>query len=432
MLLLYTTDVGYVRKVPQRRLPRLVAALLAVVFAAPAVTLPVGILGADAHAASRSDLDRNNDRLREARGELREAEGRKKATLSDLQQIEARRAQVVGELAALNAELAATQARLNAAEAKLAEINAAFDKASAELERTRADLARQRALFEGRVRETFKRGTAAYAVFTMDVRDINEFARAMKYIDHVMRADRERMVYIAALEKQVKARADELQALQERQRLLAQAAAADRDAVASLVNNQRSLMAQAEAEAQRHRTALADIESDRAQSAALVASLERESAALEAELRRRAEEERRQRGTASRGDRPSSSTLTRPYNGPKTSSYGWREHPVHGDTRFHAGNDYAGPTGDPFWSAGDGVVVSAGWRGGYGNAIVIDHGNGLATLYAHASALHVRAGQDVRRGQVIGDIGSTGYSTGPHLHFEVRQDGEPRNPDDYV
>lgn len=420
----------YVRAVPQRRLPRLVAAVLAVLLA-----LPSSVAGAQ----SRDDLERNQAKLREARKGLETTENRRKATLADLQQIDARRARIDAELSALNRTLAAAQSRLDAAEGKLAAITAELAQAELELDRTRLRLARERRLFHTRVRETYKRGNTSLALLTMDVQDINEFARGMDYVQRVMRADRDRIEQISSLERQVRAEAEELDVLRERQRLLAAASQSERDAVAALVADQRILRDQASAEAEKHRLALKDIESDKASYAALVDSLERESADIEAELRRRAEEERKRREQAKptpggEDDEPAASagSLRRPYSGPQTSGYGWREHPIYGERRFHAGVDYSGPTGDGFWAAGDGVVVSAGWRGGYGNAVVIDHGDGLATLYAHASTLLVRSGQRVRRGQVIGEIGTTGASTGPHLHFEVRQDGEPQNPNRYL
>jgi murein DD-endopeptidase MepM/ murein hydrolase activator NlpD len=117
-----------------------------------------------------------------------------------------------------------------------------------------------------------------------------------------------------------------------------------------------------------------------------------------------------------------------PIRGAINSDFGPRIHPIFGTVRQHNGLDMDGNAGDPAVSAGRGVVVMAEGRGGYGNLVVVDHGNGLATLYAHLTAWAVRPGDVVERGALVGYVGSTGFSTGPHLHWEVRVMGVPVNP----
>jgi murein DD-endopeptidase MepM/ murein hydrolase activator NlpD len=114
--------------------------------------------------------------------------------------------------------------------------------------------------------------------------------------------------------------------------------------------------------------------------------------------------------------------------GSTTSGFGMRTHPIDGVQKFHTGIDLRGAEGAPILAAADGVVRSAGTRGGYGNAVEIDHGNGVSTLYGHASELGVKAGDQVHKGQEIGEVGMTGRATGPHLHFEVRVEGKPVDP----
>ena len=112
-----------------------------------------------------------------------------------------------------------------------------------------------------------------------------------------------------------------------------------------------------------------------------------------------------------------------------SSRFGTRRHPVLGTSRMHKGVDYAARSGTPIMAAGDARVVSAGWQGGYGNTVVLDHGKGHTTLYAHMSrTARLRRGERVSQGQVIGYVGSTGLSTGPHLHYEFRVNGVHRNP----
>jgi murein DD-endopeptidase MepM/ murein hydrolase activator NlpD len=133
------------------------------------------------------------------------------------------------------------------------------------------------------------------------------------------------------------------------------------------------------------------------------------------------------RSAGSRSDAtPSAAGLIWPVQGTLTSPYGMRW------GRMHEGIDIGAPMGTPIYAAAGGTVIYAGWEGGYGNLIVIDHGNGLATAYGHQSQLAASSGQTVGRGQLIGYIGSTGHSTGPHLHFEVRVNGTPVDPLSYL
>jgi murein DD-endopeptidase MepM/ murein hydrolase activator NlpD len=113
------------------------------------------------------------------------------------------------------------------------------------------------------------------------------------------------------------------------------------------------------------------------------------------------------------------------------SGYGWRIDPVYRTRRFHEGMDFTAPVGTDIYATGNGTVRLAGWRQGYGNCVEINHGFGYLTLYGHMHQIKVRAGQKVSRGDVIGKVGSTGKSTGPHLHYEVHYKGKVMNPQQY-
>ncbi len=140
-------------------------------------------------------------------------------------------------------------------------------------------------------------------------------------------------------------------------------------------------------------------------------------------------------GGGSTAPAPGSSSVSGfqwPVNGGVSSGFGYRVHPIYGTRRLHAGLDISGGSGTPIAAAKAGTVLSAGWRGGYGNAVVISHGGGITTLYAHQSRMNVSSGQQVGRGDIVGWVGSTGASTGPHLHFEVRVNGSAVNPRPYL
>ena len=149
---------------------------------------------------------------------------------------------------------------------------------------------------------------------------------------------------------------------------------------------------------------------------ALIAQRQRELAA----------EGRRAAGIA--GIEPSNGRFSWPVSGTITSPFGWRSNPFGGGPEFHQGLDIAAPIGTTVTAAAAGTVIMAQWYDGYGNYILIDHGNHYSTGYGHLSAIYVSVGQVVQRGQAIGAVGSTGVSTGPHLHFEVRIDGKPVDP----
>ncbi|MEO7454301.1 MAG: peptidoglycan DD-metalloendopeptidase family protein [Fimbriimonadales bacterium] len=170
------------------------------------------------------------------------------------------------------------------------------------------------------------------------------------------------------------------------------------------------------------RDVLGSLHAEKAQTQSELDQLERESASIESELRR-------YYGTRKASSVPKYAGRFRiPVSGRMSSGFGGRYHPILKRTRMHTGVDIAAPSGTAIAAAGDGEVIFAGWRGGYGNCIIIDHGGGVATLYGHCSRLYVGVGKRVGSGDRIAAVGSTGQSTGPHLHWEVRVNGTPVNP----
>ena len=167
---------------------------------------------------------------------------------------------------------------------------------------------------------------------------------------------------------------------------------------------------------------LTSVRSQESQDRKHVENLQAESAQLTARI-----QAAQARSSSSQSSRPPSSAgFIWPTSGTLTSGFGWRW------GRMHEGIDIAAPTGTPISAAASGTVIHAGWMGGYGNLVVIDHGNGLATAYGHQSSIAVGSGTYVSQGQTIGYVGSTGHSTGPHLHFEVRVNGSPVDPLGYL
>lgn len=138
--------------------------------------------------------------------------------------------------------------------------------------------------------------------------------------------------------------------------------------------------------------------------------------------------------TASFGEEYRGGTMQWPIYGHYTitSNYGMRTHPITGVYKLHTGVDISATIGSDFTAIADGIVVKAEYNGAYGNMVIIDHGGGVQTLYAHGSQIIAQVGQEVKAGDIVLKVGSTGYSTGPHAHFEIRINGSPVNPLDYV
>jgi len=195
----------------------------------------------------------------------------------------------------------------------------------------------------------------------------------------------------------------------------------DRTTLAGLRGLLEQRSSELQDEFERQKALLADVEDEIAHFEGEIASLEREQAAIEALIRERATPEGRTPGK-----------LVRPVPGRIESRFGPRVHPISGTVKMHNGLDMDGPQGQPIAAAEDGTVILAGTKGGYGSTVMIDHGGGMVTLYAHQSQLAVAEGDRVTAGETIGFVGSTGLSTGPHLHFEVRINGSPVDPLGYL
>jgi murein DD-endopeptidase MepM/ murein hydrolase activator NlpD len=261
--------------------------------------------------------------------------------------------------------------------------------------------------------------TAASLADVLDQLDyIRDVGRQDRTIAGDVRAARVAMRRTRARTAKTRAELAETTAAVER-RVVEQRVVRDR-----LVADQNALAA---ARADKDRV-LTSVRSREAQDREHVENLQRESAEVGARIRaaQARAASRSSAGPPAVAGSPSSSGLIWPTSGTVTSGFGWRW------GRMHEGIDIAAPTGTPIAAAAGGTVIYAGWMGGYGNLVVIDHGGGLATAYGHQSSIAVGSGSYVSQGQTIGYVGSTGHSTGPHLHFEVRVNGSPVDPLGYL
>lgn len=436
-----------------RRATRRISFVLAL---APFVLFATAVGPVDAQ--SEADLDAVQDRMEEAEAEVERLGGELEISLEQLEAILAEQRVRQEELADLDDELAAAEAELADRERVLAATTAQLESTAERLEMARAQLGAARGEYEARVRQSYVNARPTQSLPVLSAGDASDFAQATTYMEAIVSRDRVIYEEIDVLQVQIAAAEEELEGLRARQGDQRTAAQQERDRVARLVAEQQELVAEVTAQAEDKQRVLAGLEADRQSAEALVADLEAESAQIEQELAAAAEEARRAAVEEAAPDVAGGGELSEeggappvpsgsegapaadpdtgsagggfiiPVGGRISSEFGYRTHPISGTTRLHAGIDIAAAGGTPIGAAGAGTVIFAGWRGGYGNAVIIDHGQGVATLYAHQSRLGTTVGQQVAQGQTIGYVGTTGYSTGNHLHWEVRVNGSPANP----
>ncbi|MBW3665057.1 MAG: peptidoglycan DD-metalloendopeptidase family protein [Actinobacteria bacterium] len=378
-------------------------------------SLPVA---AGAQEELQERFSHTQQELRDARAQLDSIHVRSEAAQQQLQVVDAQLVDLTGRLRTLESDLATKQQTYSEARERTAEATVRLVEVSEELERIRLALETRERNFEDRVAATYKYGTVSFVEAMLGTESVTDFVNTGYYVRSVLRYDTEVIVDIERLNGELIDRRAEVDALRERLQRDEQAAKRVRDEVEQLTQTQRRLTDQVADERSRHAALIQQLEADEASYSQLVAELEATSRSLADELR----------NSVWRAGAPGSGELVWPTDGRKTSDFGWRTHPIFGSRRMHAGIDISGSTGQAVVSAAEGLVVHADWRGGYGLAVVIDHGGGVATLYGHLSSISVAAGEVVGQSQTVGAVGSTGWSTGPHLHFEVRVNGEPRDP----
>lgn len=382
------------------------------------IMLSTGAVAHEDPDGIRLQLEATRDRLGQAQAELDSLIANVASSRAELHATDHRLVDLLDEQRRLEADLAVAQQRLDEAAVRTAAATERLQEETEALDEARSRLAQQERTFEDRVSAAYKYGPFSYVDALLGVGEFDDFVTTVYYVRSVFQAEQSMISDMEDLTDSIRASRSAIDAL--RDDLVSQQgrAQAARDQVRAATERQQRLAAEVATEKQRREQVLAQMEATKAHYEQLVEDLQRESESLARELRT----SRWRAGAPGVGD------LLWPTDGIKTSEFGSRRHPIFGTQRFHAGIDISGDTGQPVVAANEGLVVHAGWRGGYGLAVVLDHGGGLATLYAHLSRVTVAEGDVVDGAQKIGEVGSTGWSTGPHLHYEVRVQGEPRDP----
>lgn len=337
---------------------------------------------------------------------------------------------VSAKLKQIQADLDAANARLQSIRSRQAEINAQIVQTQKEIVKMEAYLKTRQNVLNRRVRAIYMHGQLNYLEVILGANSFSDFANRVELLKRVIRSDYNLILEIQKQKAAIEAKKAQLE--EDKRQLDALAAEAEKtqkEIAAKKAEQQKVLDA-----AKSNKAAAAQMEQDlNAQLASVRNLIQQRLAAAEA-ARQAAQQASSDEGGGGSDDNYVQGTgaMGWPCSGPITSPFGYRTHPIFGTTIFHAGIDIGVDYGTPIHAADSGVVVYSGWISGYGNAVIIDHGGGVSTLYGHNQSLAVSEGQSVSKGSVIAYAGSTGNSTGPHCHFEVDVNGSPVNPMGYL
>lgn len=340
---------------------------------------------------------------------------------------------VSAKLKQIQADLDAANARLQSIQKKQAEINAQIAQTQNEIVKMEAYLKTRQDVLNRRVRAIYMHGQLNYLEVILGANSFSDFANRVELLKRVIRSDYNLILEIQKQKAAIEAKKAQLEEDKRQLDALAAEAEKTRQEIAKKKAEQQKVLDAAKS----NKAAAAQMEQDlNAQLASVRNLIQQRLAAAEA-ARQAAQQQAASddEGGGSGSDDnyvQGTGAMGWPCSGPITSPFGYRTHPIFGTTIFHAGIDIGVDYGTPIHAADSGVVVYSGWISGYGNAVIIDHGGGISTLYGHNQSLAVSEGQSVSKGSVIAYAGSTGNSTGPHCHFEVDVNGSPVNPMGYL
>lgn len=427
------------------------------------VSLTLAFVGV-ADAASVSQLQKQSsafkNKISSVQSQINSTKQQKASTQSEIQELDRQLASVQAEITQLNTKIQETTANLNKSQQELKEAIATREAHYNTLKK--------------RIRVMYEYGNSGYLEALLSSDNFSDFITRLEYTNKLVEYDNKVLKDYTHSEEVIatnvktiakdKKQIEEMKAEQaKKQQILDNNIARKNQIVKQLDSNQstyeaqiadlqqqdanvQALIQKAEAEAKAREAAAAKAKADAAAKAkaAAQAAKAKSSSSSRTKSSTRSKSSSYNTGSSNTSGGSSSATVYSSngkhyqypipaYNGYKPNSgYGYRSSPIAGGTEFHTGVDLKATLNTDVIAAESGTVIYAGWRGGYGKCVIIDHGGGYSTLYAHNNVLKVSVGQTVQRGQVIAGAGTTGYSTGVHSHFEVRINGQHTNPTGYI
>ena len=396
---------------PRRRFGVLVASVVAI---------GSMLIGTAAPGVWAADKDELAQKIKDAQAEYNQASAAAKKAASALQSVKTKLPAAQAKLASANAKLATSRAADRKAAAALAAAIAEDRRLQGEIVATENKIKDM----EGKVSNLARRlytqgGTFVELEIVLESKDPSEFTERLAAVDAVARSSNESLMDMA------NAKADLALAKVKAEK--------QREIVNAKRQEAKTLLAAADAAQNEAEAAKREVDALVAQRAAALKVAENEKAKALRELNELKAEQKALLAKAKKGANvfagPGPSGLYWPIPNASTSGQiGWRTHPVYGYRSCHTGIDLRAGYGTPIRSAADGIVIDVASGGAYGRRTLISHGGGMTTMYAHQSRIIVKEGERVNKGEIIGYVGSTGYSSGPHLHWEVHLNGVPRNP----
>ncbi len=376
-----------------KTLIKVMSILVLIAFLTASILSILPSLKANAQTA-QDKLNQSIKKQGELKDEINKAEQQKKASIASKEVIDR--------------EVAQLQSNIDELEADIVVSNDKIAKKEEELQKAQAECDKQYQSYCERAKLLLDKGSISYLKILIKADSFEDFLTRTTLVQEIAEYDNNKLKELQKYANLIEDLKKELE--EENDRLMSLKKDAD-----SKMSVLKSKQAESQSIINKLQANIADFE-------AALAAQEKAEAAARAEIARLSSSSSSTVYTGGAFAWPSTSTYI-------TSPYGTRTHPVTGKIKTHTGIDIGAAHGTNIYAAADGTVIVSGWNsGGYGNYVVIDHGGGLTTLYAHCSSLLVSSGQKVSRGQVIAKCGSTGMSTGPHVHFEVLKNGAHTNP----
>ena len=364
--------------------------------------------------SKQNELKTLQQQIEETRSQLFTKKKEESNTLAALENIELELERLQSRIDVQNKKLKTAEGNLATTEKGISNVERQIDELANELDMRADDISELMV-------KIYKTGPGTYLEVLFASNSLQDFVNRYEYLNMIVESDTDIFNEVKTQKSEVEAKKQELVALLTEQETkkkeieeIKRELEAEEKEVSTALKEKEFYLKRVQAERERYE---AELEEE-----------ERQSKALEQVIKDLQAKEK---------DSAKLSGYTSPFMWPTidgriSSPYGWRVHPILGGNRYHSGIDIAVPSGSPVYAAADGKVLLAGWVTGYGNTVIIDHGGSITTLYGHNSVLKTTAGKTVKKGDLIALVGSTGNSTGPHLHFEVRKDGVAQDPFNWV